>query len=612
MMHLMPARALVLIVCALVALHLGGCSYTGCCDWGCGDDYGDSGFERVFVRAVKPELFVRGTPMESFRIDGIDLRTIPGLKYQSDEALRGVIESANRQVIIDTKMVEVSDGFMDEIGVDAFTNGFSITSNYANGASNEQFFAPNGNGAFGNLDLIRYSQRSGRWMTQTMSQPSVITTDQPRSSIVTEQDDTPSVADEGIRTVRWLDPGLVLQPPSDGNVIVMIPPVRTWNETTDGESANDNPLNLPRVDPRNIETEVRVPDNGTVLVGGLRRNLGDGERGRGPRVPRISLDLYGGYTGISAPRVGTGTHIVDGNEGFLVQSPEFVHGYNIGGRFSLPIARFMDQTIDRDIPESPRQRRVERDAAAYLFLDGSFTDVSGDDSVLVEAGGDVTAYTVPTLADPLAMTGVGFGMLGAEGTMTLDIEEWDIELGGGWNYYVCGCCCTRLSFEPYLNISGSETVYDGTTRIVSFPDNFARVMQEIDTTNVGLGFRTTVNHRLSRKASIFATANLGGYYYDADGHQMTTATFPLLAAPLDFYEIAQDASTDGVGFKGGLEFGFNYRITRNLNLSAYAGFEYMSDQAYFKNPENPAQPASFMDTDDALRTYVGVNVSYRF
>jgi hypothetical protein len=225
---------------------------------------------------------------------------------------------------------------------------------------------------------------------------------------------------------------------------------------------------------------------------------------------------------------------------------------------------------------------------------------------------DITAFTLPNLMSPGGFTGTGFGALGAEGTMDVDYDEWDIEVGGGFDMDVCGCCCTQLSFQPHLNITGSDLRYDSSVRIASLPDNVARVVQDIETNTVGLGLRTTVNHKLCKRLSLFASADVGGYYYDADGHSHIMQDFPALGPPDNLFEINEQGSTDGMGFRGGLELGMKYRFTHNFSASVFGGFVYESDQAFWDNPANPAQPATHVDTDDFWRTYVGAGFSYQF
>jgi len=593
------ARLVILALCAMSML--GGCTYTGCCDWEC-DDPVFAGVPVLRPVAILGDTQERGK-IESFRIDAYNTIDITNRGTLSDEAIRELLASQPKQTVIETRMLNVATGYMDQLGIDPFAKGFSITTNYADGSSNEQVFDPQSiNADNWTLDLLRYSHRNGEWSGMSMQSPPEQTPAEPPAA-------PPSAVTT--RQVPFLPPGVILNPPRNNQLIILVTPTlidesasapsssgSTGAPTTDAAAGIPQPrTNIFSPGPSSPRTMVATP--GKVVFTGFSRSDMNGEP---IYSPNIVIDLFGGYTGVNVPTVGTGTHIVGADENFLVTSPDWLDGFNVGGRLQVPLSMLWK----RGDGESASNRR-----SPYLFLGGRYTEAEGDSSVVVEPGGDTTAITLINLDSPGGFTGIGFGATGAEGTMDVEFEEWDIELGGGFKVPL-GCCGTKLNLEPHLAIAGSELLYEGEVRNATFPDNFGRLQQEIDTTRLELAIRAAIRHRISKTFSLHGAVTLGGYYYDADGSAVQSIDFPLLAPPDDLFDVRIDDSKDGIGFAAGAELGVEWRITSNMRLKVFGGVEWESDQAYWKNPANPALPIAELDTEDQWRAELGVNLQFRF
>lgn len=607
-----PTRVLLLSLLSLTAASLSGCGPEDCCDWDCcyDDDPLTARLAEPMVASVMGELYPR-QPLEHFRLIVVDGQLIDRGDL-TDEQVKEMLESKNRQVILDSKIIQVSDGFSTEIGIDPLRNGFAIESEFGQGRTNTQIFSPKlFKSDEATFEWLRYSYRTGEWTPelQLIQEPRVITENEREARIEMEQVPTE-------RRVPWLPPGTRLREAGDNKLILLVnPAILNDDGTVRRPPANvgepRTQIMLPKLSDSKPRTDIIVPDGGTVLVGGLRRGNGDG-MGR-PRS-RFQFDLTAGYTGVNLPTVGTGTLIDGANETYLVKSPEILHGYNIGGRFTLPLSSVWkrDESPSDGEPGSIRGLGQRRGRGPFLYIDGNYINASGDAHTIIEPGSLSTGVTSNTIDTPGMTTGIGFGATGADATLDIDFEQFELEIGGGWSSFLCGCHCTTLTLEPHANVAWTNTDVMSRISNITFMDNFADLNQKMDEYVLGAGFRAAVNHRFNNKLSAFGSVDVGGYYYNADGSSNQTFMFPVVGPPNDDFSIIQDDSKDGFGFTAGVEAGLTYRITHNISLTGLGGFKWDSDQVFWKNPQNPLDSASGLDSDDGYEVYARVQFSCRF
>jgi hypothetical protein len=552
------------------------------------------------------ELYPR-QPLERFRLTVVDGQVI-NRGDLTDEQLREMIEGMHRQVILDSNIIEVSDGFSNEIGIDPLRDGFAIESEFAGGRTNTQIFLsevlqPEGM----NIEWLRYSHRTGRWVGETIADPKLTTRDEQEALITVGPTE---------RRVPWLPPGTRMREAGDGKLIVVVNPVILSDEGTVRRPppSTDTPrteIILPKLADSQPRTEISTPDNGTILIGGRRGPDGDGApRGRS----RFQIDLTAGYTGVNLPTIGTGTLIDGPNETFLVESPEFLHGFNVGGRFTMPldVVWSPEATTSDTEPQPIRGLGQRRGHQSFIYIDGNYINASGDEHTIIEPGTLATGITSNTIDTPAMTTGIGFGATGADATMDVEFDEFNLEVGGGWRSPVCGCHCTSLTIEPHANFRWINT--DVTSRIsnITFTDNFADLNQQVDEYVFGAGIRASLEHRFNRKLSVLGSIDLGAYYYNAEGDSNQSFTFPIVGPPNDDFSVIQDGDTDGFGITAGFEAGLEYRLSHNFRLSGIGGVKWNSDQAYWRNPQNPLGEVAGLDSDDSFEVVARLQLSYSF
>ena len=578
-----------------------------CCDW---EDYEpEPSLAAYRAYLLTGELQPR-QPITRYLIEQLNLSELNGaegpvpaeLAPDVIERILRLIEETKvpqRQVLVEAPIQEISRGDMRELGVDGFKNGAVITTDFANGTSNQQvitfsmFNQPNAPVP----DMLRYSYRSGAWQTVSIG------------GLLHDADED-DVNENGLLEVPFLPHLFEVNKPKPGNLIVLVTPAIV-DEHGMTRRPPAPPTGSPRTDihtpgaeppPGSPRTEVITP-SGPGLIGSERRG-GDWT---------VSINPQSGYVMMNPPRVGTGTHIVGSNERFLVETPDWIDGWTVGGTVSIPL-RTLTGGSDEPAPANEIEdgRIFGNIRRPFLFIGGEYTDLSGDASARVEAGTDVTASTLINLQSPNGFTGIGFGTTGAEANIEQNYEAWQIITGGGFGMNVCGCKCTQLRFAPFVGIGESTMDVSSVLRNVTFPDNTVTLREDVDTFEVELALRTTVTHRLNRCLSVYGSAKIGGYYYDADGDATQSVNFPVLPPPDDFYDVMLRDSNDGFGFTGGIEGGLGWRVGHGISVHGAVGVDFLSDVPYWNNPANPAQPVAHVDTDDAVNVYGKFGIAFRF
>ncbi len=487
--------------------------------------------------------------------------------------------SANRQTLVDVRLQEVSRGDQRELGIDAFANGALITTDFANGSSNQQILTPNmfSSAAGPTPDLIYYSHQSGEWRTQSIS-------------AAIEQGDADA---RGTVSVPWLPPGARLTPPNPGNLIVLVSPT-----LVDEDGLTRRP---PRGEAPEPAGTLGSAPQGPALIGSERSDNGW----------TVSFNPETGYVRMNLPSVGAGTHIIGPDEIYALKSPEWIDGFTVGGTVSIPLRSFGQSDSNNDEADDDvwPSNLIAR---SQVYVGGTYVKLSGDSDAAIAPNTDVTGITFPNLDSPSGFTGIGLGVAGLLANMEVDYEAWQVIAGGGYTMNVCGCSCTTLTIGPRFGVGESDLDHDTELRVAFFPDNIVSFNQSVETFMADFALQATVTHRLNRSLALYGTARAGGYYYDADGSSRVDVQFPLIAPPDDFFVSDQSDSESGVGFRGGIEGGMTYRLARDVSIYVAGGFEYLSDMPHWRNPQNPAEPVATLETDDAWTAYAKVGLRFRF